>query len=367
MTSMPDTQFIQDSSGSVLPDLNRTAFRYRFTVFTPTHNRAHTLHRVYNSLRSQTFRDFEWLVIDDGSTDHTRSHVAFWQSIAEFPIRYLYQPPQGKHVAYNAAAQWAEGEFLICLDSDDACIPEALERMAARWDELPIQERSRYSGIDAHCMDDAGERIGSVYPIDGMSSNYPEMRYRYRVQGEKWGFQRTEIMRRYPFPRFEGMAMPHIPESVVWSPMTLDYPAWYVNESWRLYYQDYPASSSAPGRPPDGAQQLTKRKLAIANPIGLALMSQTTLTYELQHFWRSPVTFLKAGLNDQRAQWHLRDRLSPEQYAQVQRQMQRQMQHALGERRFSKRRVLLKQLILWSLSPLGYALYQRDRRQENGQ
>lgn len=62
-----------------------------FTVFTPTYNRAKTLHRVYESLQQQTFRDFEWLIVDDGSVDDTKSLIEIWQKEAAFPIRYVWQ------------------------------------------------------------------------------------------------------------------------------------------------------------------------------------------------------------------------------------------------------------------------------------
>lgn len=65
-----------------------------FTVFTPAYNRAHTLHRVWESLKAQTERDFEWLVVDDGSTDNTAELIAQYQREADFPVRYLQEPHQ---------------------------------------------------------------------------------------------------------------------------------------------------------------------------------------------------------------------------------------------------------------------------------
>ena len=57
-----------------------------FTVYTPTYNRAHTLHRCYESLKVQTFRDFEWLIVDDGSTDGTAELVAGWQATCHLSV-----------------------------------------------------------------------------------------------------------------------------------------------------------------------------------------------------------------------------------------------------------------------------------------
>src|SRR6266576_5358341 len=104
-----------------------------FTVFTATHNRAHTLARAYESLQRQTYRDFEWLIIDDGSTDKTRLLIRSYLEAAALPVRYIYQEHQGKHVAHNRAVLEAKGEFLLPLDSDDALLPHALMRLKFHW------------------------------------------------------------------------------------------------------------------------------------------------------------------------------------------------------------------------------------------
>lgn len=104
------------------------SYKYTFTVFTPTYNRWHTLHRVYYSLSSQTFKDFEWLIVDDGSTDDTKNLVQNWQKKSKFTIRYYYQPNLGKTAALNRGVKLALGKLFLILDSDDGCIPKALEK-----------------------------------------------------------------------------------------------------------------------------------------------------------------------------------------------------------------------------------------------
>ena len=97
----------------------KEAVRYTFTIFTPTFNRAHTLQRVYTSLAQQTYRDFEWLVMDDGSTDSTSQLIETWKGESNFPIRSYKQENMGKHVAFNRGVEHAEGELLLVLESDD--------------------------------------------------------------------------------------------------------------------------------------------------------------------------------------------------------------------------------------------------------
>src|SRR5689334_13163243 len=95
------------------------------TVFTPTFDRRDLLARVHQSLRAQTFRDFEWLIVDDGSSDGTAAAAGAWEAASDFPIRYIRQPHAGKHRAYNLAIREARGRLFAVLDSDDTITPRA--------------------------------------------------------------------------------------------------------------------------------------------------------------------------------------------------------------------------------------------------
>ena len=75
--------------------------KVKVTVFTPTYNRAYTLERLYKSLLNQTSYDFEWLIVDDGSTDNTSELIKSFQNNHFFDVRYYKQENSGKHVAIN--------------------------------------------------------------------------------------------------------------------------------------------------------------------------------------------------------------------------------------------------------------------------
>ena len=202
---------------------------YTFTVFTPTYNRAHTLHRVHDSLVVQTDRDFEWLIVDDGSTDGTEALVRDWQRQASFPIRYLTQPHAGKHVAVNLGVREARGELFLTVDSDDALVPHALERYRHHWQSIPESIRGRFSAVTALVADENGRLIGSRFPHDPTDASALEIRFRYKVTGDKAGFQRTALLRETPLPEVPGYSG-LVPESLVWNAIARRYKERFVNE-----------------------------------------------------------------------------------------------------------------------------------------
>jgi glycosyltransferase involved in cell wall biosynthesis len=198
----------------------------RLTVLTPTWNRAATLPRLHDTLLRQTFRDFEWLVVDDGSEDETRELVAGWAADDPFPVRYAHQPNQGKHVALNHGAREARGEFCAVIDSDDWYVDEGLERLVRRWGEIP--DPAAFCEVQGLSVDQEGRILGDRFPADVFDSDAWEMHYRHRVGGDKHGMIRTDVMREYPFP--EDLGSPIVSPSLVWLRMSRRYRTRYVND-----------------------------------------------------------------------------------------------------------------------------------------
>ena len=205
-----------------------------FTIFTPTYNRAYTLGRVYQSLLAQTFTNFEWLIVDDGSSDGTEELASRFISEGKIEIRYFQQPNGGKHVAFNRGVREARGVLFLPFDSDDSCLPIALERFRAHWAEIPELERLKFSGVTCLCKDEKGEFVGGMLPAPILDGHPYEVTSRYRLKGEKWGFHRTEILRIYPFPEFKGERF--VPESLIWNRIGRSYKIRFVNEVLRYYF-----------------------------------------------------------------------------------------------------------------------------------
>ncbi len=266
---------------------------YRFTVFTATYNRAHTLPRVYESLKHQTFRDFEWLIVDDGSTDNTKEQVDVWQKENLFPIRYFWQKNAHKKVAFNRGVKEAQGELFLFWDSDDAALPESLEIFYRYWCSIPEAERNKFASVQCLCVDESGSIVGDKFPKDVFDSNTLEIFHRYKVTGEKWGFQRTDVLRQFPFPEnVQG----HVPESIVWSAIAKCYKTRFINEPLRIYYIE-----------PDSLTQMAEVE---KHSDGLALWSRDVLCNDLQWFWYNPKWFLKMAANYTRFNLHLMKKIA---------------------------------------------------------
>lgn len=205
-----------------------------FTLYTPTYNRGHLLPRVYTSLLAQDDRDFEWLVIDDGSSDDTEARVQAWAAEAPFPVRYVRQENQGKHMATNRAVELARGQMFVIVDSDDWLAEGALGAIRAAWESIPAAERGRYAGIAGLFLDPGGQPVTRLFPADPCDCSSVDMEYRHGVTGEIAMVTRTEVRRQYPFPEHVGRyCMP----SLVWNRIAARYLTRYLNTP--LQYKEY--------------------------------------------------------------------------------------------------------------------------------
>lgn len=194
-------------------------------MVTVTLNRAHLLPRVYASLCEQTFRDFEWIVVDDGSTDDTGPLIAGWAAEERIRVRYLSQSNSGWHVGFNRAALEARGRYLNNLDSDDWYPADALERWDRIWRDLP--DASSWYDVIGLCAYADGSVVGDRFPADALDTDHLDLRLRWRVRGDKAVSCRTDVSRAFPYPEDLGS---FVTITMVWNRVAAHFRTRCVND-----------------------------------------------------------------------------------------------------------------------------------------
>lgn len=185
------------------------------TIFTPTYNRAGLLPKLRESIEAQTSFDFEWLIIDDGSTDDTENVVAPWLNETNYKVRYVKKDNGGKHTAINLGAELAKGELFFIVDSDDRLTSDAVETIVAEWEQVRDKNLCGMSFQRGHYVE--GKLIcnnDTLYPRDGMISNFITMKHNRGTSADNAEVWTTECMRRYPFSEYPGEKF--MSEGMVW-------------------------------------------------------------------------------------------------------------------------------------------------------
>ena len=176
----------------------------KFTVLTPSYNRGDLLWELFRSLQRQTFHDFEWVIVDDGSTDNTEQVVAQMRNTEHFfPIVYKKTPNGGKHRAWNRGLDLASGEMIFGCDSDDYLTDDALETVDRIEKTIPAEEKDHFAGVCGLRGYKNRLMVGNTFSGEYMDMTYLE-RIRNNVKGDKTEIFYTSVWKRYKYCEFEG-------------------------------------------------------------------------------------------------------------------------------------------------------------------
>ena len=154
------------------------------SVITPTYNRRHTLHRVKDSLERQGAANFEWIVVDDGSTDGTGELIESWQKDSGFPIRYWPMPRKGRNAAVNFAKKQASGRYIVQIDSDDAFSDDAMDVISEEIGKYFVAGDSSPAAIAFLYEDEAGNLLCTGFSRDAIRCRYLDAYFIHRLRGE---------------------------------------------------------------------------------------------------------------------------------------------------------------------------------------
>lgn len=218
-------------SGGVAGKTHDVPEKTIISVVTPTYNRADLLRRCYDSLCNQTDFDFEWIIVDDGSTDNTKSVTEEFCD-AHFPITYVKKENGGKHTALNASHPHITGQYVLILDSDDYLVPEAIRKVKEGWTKF--KDDNRIGVVVFLKGNDADSPFCMAYdeytPVD-------IMRYRRKClkSNDCCEVIRTELFCKYSFPVFDGERF--ISEGALWNRVSFTHQCVYINQV--IYIADY--------------------------------------------------------------------------------------------------------------------------------
>ena len=206
----------------------------KITVFTPTYNRAYILHELYDSLCKQTNKDFEWLIIDDGSIDDTENLIANWIREEKIDIRYYKVNNGGKSRAINKGVSLAKGELFFIVDSDDYLVNDAIETVLYYW--AGIADKSAYSGVCGRKISSDGKLLGEIeMPFEIIDTDNLSLHYKYGLNVDMAEVFRSDLLRLYKFPDILGEKF--VPEAFIWNKITGLYPMRYFDKG--IYVCEY--------------------------------------------------------------------------------------------------------------------------------
>lgn len=256
----------------------------RLTIFTPTYNRAYILPKLYESLCIQTCQDFEWLIVDDGSTDHTRELIDGWIKDGKIDIRYIYQENAGKMIAHNRAVSLIESELFVCIDSDDQLLnQDVIKDSLDFWDEYckkgfpgGVCTDSVAGWISLRKMPNSHEKI-EITPYCDKLVNITTS-----IKGETTIFIRSDIIKRYSYWVYPGERF--IPVSYVYDRMDEEYVfLFHPYYSQNCHYHD------------DGLTR-NYRAWLFRNPFSYREYHAQRIRLKKKDRWRSVICFISISL-----------------------------------------------------------------------
>jgi len=203
------------------------------TILTPSYNRGYIIKKAYDSLVRQEDKDFEWLIVDDGSTDDTKKIVDGFIKENKIKIRYYYKKNGGKHTALNYGIKRLKGDLVLILDSDDYLTDDAVKKIKFFWNKYCDNEK--ICGLSFLRELKNRKTIAKKYEGTEIISNHITFRYNKGLLGDMAEVFRADVIKKYPFPVYDGERF--LSEAIVWNRIAFDYDTVYINEP--IYVCEY--------------------------------------------------------------------------------------------------------------------------------
>lgn len=241
------------------------------TIITSNYNRREALYRCMKSIEAQTFRDIEYIVVDNGSSVSFDDVMEKFMEEATIPVMFVKRNNGiGRHTGRNSAIRRARGEYLAMIDSDDEYLPDGIEKLVNAWMQIPVEKRPLYRETCCLVQDEKGNQIGNNFP-DGIN-NLSRMEALNSIKGKGYccehaNMSRTILLKENLFPEPEGVS--NYQDSIIWWKLSKTYKSWFFNEKAKIYY----VGSS------DSITNNTKKGMNYSDCLGRMFSLQYTLNH----------------------------------------------------------------------------------------
>ncbi len=207
-----------------------------FSVITPVYNRRELLTRLIETVKNQSFKDFEYIIVNDGSTEDLDTLVLPFLKESSFPVMYIKKPNGGVHTARNAGISKARGYLSVLIDSDDELMSNALESFYNAWQTIPEQDKDKYFRVAALCVTEKGIK-GQLFPenINSLPIKKAAIQYERHLT-EIFHADKTSVLKENPWPEPEGITF--VTESIIWFKLLREYRVLCINEFLRVYHTE---------------------------------------------------------------------------------------------------------------------------------
>lgn len=212
-----------------------------FVIATTTYNMADTLHRTYRSIVAQTYRNFYWLIIDNGSSDETEQLAKKMIEEALIDIEYIKKEHGIRATALNMMLDKISGDLCVEVHADDELKSDCLDIFAKEWEKIPEEQKKYYWAMAAHCEDsNMHSLVGKKFPNRINQNSRKAWKYSFHTIGEKHYAMNVSLVKTKRFNLDVPPNITYIGEALLWLELQKEYLMWFVNKTTRIYYDDSP-------------------------------------------------------------------------------------------------------------------------------
>lgn len=214
-------------------------YKYRFSIFTATYNRCDLLKQRYLELLNLDYKDFEWIIVSDGSTDDTAEVVKSFINESRIPIKFVDKENGGKHTAWIAATPLFDGRYVLTADDDDVILQNTLSIFNRYWLELEKSPNyHKFWEVRSRCLRNDGTLVGKPLPKPYFDSDYNEINYLYKNNCEMNGCRKVEVLKQdaaVPTSFIFHDKVSNFPEDIRWSRAAKKYKTRFIPDITRVY------------------------------------------------------------------------------------------------------------------------------------